>query len=116
MMLNPKRQHEVEPTSVALFPHDTKARAKLIEFARLVAREMSLRKEIRKAPGEEVRTMIELPGLYLELIRLAGYDMPSAAGKPAGVARVLRTWVAQELMRKFPLRRSEIEAYRKPRK
>ena len=116
MMINPKRQHEVEPTSVAIFPHDPPARKKLLEFAHHVAREMALKKEIKKKPDEEMRTVVELPGLYMELIRLAGYDMPGNTGKPAGVARVIRSTVADMLKQKFPLRREAIEALRKAKK
>jgi hypothetical protein len=116
MIANPKRSHEVEPTSVAIFPHDLAARKKLLEFAALVAREMVLKKEIKKKPDEEMRTVVELPGLYMELLRLAGYEMPSQLGKPAGVARVIRSTVADMLKQKFPLRREQIESLRKPKK
>lgn len=116
MIVNPKRRHEVDPAVCALFPSDLRARRKLLELASLVAKEMALRKEIKKNPTEEVRTIVELPVLYMELIRLAGYDMPGKTGRAAGVARLLRFWVADQLVRKFPLRRAEIDALRKPKK
>ena len=116
MIANPKRRHEIDPALCALFPGDMQKRKKLLEFASLVAKEMVLRKEIKKSPTEEIQVILELPGLYMELIRLAGYDMPGKTGRAAGVSRMIRFWVADQLGRKFPLRKAEIEGMRKPRK
>jgi hypothetical protein len=115
MIVNPKRRHEVDPATAALFPNDLQAKKKFLEFSSLVAKEMALKKEIKKNPTEEVRTVLELPVLYMELLRLSGYDMPSKTGKAAGVGRIIRFWIADQLSKKFPLRRAEIEALRKPK-
>lgn len=116
MMINAKRRHEIDPTLISLYPHDGDTRRRLTEFAQLVAREMVLKKEIRKEKAEEIRTVVELPARYLELIRLAGYDMPSSTGRPAGVSRVIRNLVADALMQKFPACREEILLLRKKKK
>ena len=110
MMVNSARQHEVEPTVVSIFPTDPQARKNLLEYASWVAREMSLKKEIRKDADTEIRTTLDLPARYLELIRMAGYEMPHANGKPSGVARMIRTWVAGALCHRFPQHRDEILA------
>jgi len=108
MMINSARQHEVEPTVTSIFPTDPQARRTLLEYASWVAREMSLKKEIRKDAATEIRTTLDLPARYLELIRMAGYEMPHPNGKPSGVARMIRTWVAGALCHRFPQHRDEI--------
>jgi hypothetical protein len=116
MMANPARTHEVEPTVASIFPTDPEARRALIEYAGWVAREMALKKEIRKEASAEVRTSIDLPARYLELIRLAGYEKPHPDGRPSGVARMVRSWVARALLEKFPQHRDEIIALQKPKR
>jgi len=116
MMVNPKRTHEIDPTLISLYPKEAEVRRRLTEFAQLVAREMVLKKEIRKEKSEEIRTVIELPARYLELIKLAGYEMPSSTGRPAGVSRVVRNMVADALAQKFPRCKEEILSLKKKRK
>lgn len=116
MIVNPKRRGEIEPTLNSIFPNDPNSRKRMLILSQLVAKEMLLKKEIRKEPAAEVRTMLELPARYLELIRLAGYDQPHQNGKRAGVNRVIRQAVAEFLTRKFPMRRQEILELLKPRK
>lgn len=108
MMVNPKRRHEIDAAAVALFPQDQNARTRLLRLASLVARELVLKKEIRKPPREELKIMVTLPSRYLELIKQAGMDMPNRHGRRAGVSRVLRHVVAEFLMRKFPAHRAEV--------
>ena len=115
MIVNPKRRQEIDPSVCALFPQELQARKKILEFASLVGKEMALRKEIKKDPMSELRTILELPSLYMDLIKLAGYDMPGKTGRAAGVSRVIRNWIANQLGQKFPLRKAEIEALRKPK-
>jgi hypothetical protein len=116
MIINEKRRAEIEPTVISIFPTSLECRKKLMEFAQLVAKEMFLKKETKKAFDEEMRTVLELPGLYMELIKLSGYDMPTATGRPAGVSRVVRNWIADQLIKKFPLKARQIEAVRKAKK
>lgn len=108
MMINPKRSHEVEPTVVSIFPDAMESRRRLIEFSKIVAKEMALKKEIKKDPMGETRVVVELPTRYAQLLRLAGYESPAANGRPAGVARMIRQIVAKYLMHKFPTHRDEI--------
>ena len=108
MMVNPKRRHEVDAAAISLFPEDAQARQRLLRLTVMVAREMVLKKEIRKPPNEEIKVMITLPSRYLELIKQAGMDMPSRTGKRAGVSRVMRRVVADFLTRKFPNHRKEV--------
>lgn len=108
MMINPKRKAEIEPTVRAIFGPDTGAIRRLMELSQQVAKEMFLKKEIRKDAAAEIRTVVELPGRWLELLRLAGYDQPHRSGKPAGVGLVIRRIVADALIRKYPRHSDEI--------
>lgn len=108
MIVNPKRRHEVEPTAHTIFPEDPHAIRRLLQFAQLVAKEMFLKKEIRKPAGAEIRCIVELPARYMELLRLAGIDQPHRDGRPSGVALVIRRIVADALMRRYPRHRDEI--------
>lgn len=108
MLINPKRRHEVEPVAASIHPNDPAAIRRLLEFAQLVAREMVLRKEIRKEAGQEIRAVVELPARYMELLRLAGIDQPHKSGRAAGVSLVIRRIVADALMRRYPRERDEI--------
>ena len=47
-MINPKRQHNVDVLVTSIFPTDPNARGRLVNLSMLVAREMSLKKEIKK--------------------------------------------------------------------
>lgn len=108
MLVNPKRRHEVDPTVHAIFPQDPHSIRRLLTFSQLVAREMFLRKDIRKPMGAELRTIVELPSRYMELLRLAGIDQPHKNGRPAGVSLVIRRILADALMRRYPRHRDEI--------
>lgn len=108
LILNPKRRHEIDAATISLFPQDGNARQRLLKLASLVAREMALKKEVRKPPREELKVIVTLPSRYLELIKQAGMDMPNRHGRRAGVARVIRHVVAEYLMRKFPSHKGEI--------
>lgn len=108
MLVNPRRRHEVDPTVHAIFPQDPHAIRRLLEFANLVAKEMFLRKDIRKPTGAELRTIVELPSRYLELLRLAGIDQPHRNGRPAGVSLVIRRILCDALCRRYPRHRDEI--------
>jgi HNH endonuclease len=116
MMVNPKRRHEIDPTLVSLYPQDAATRRRMTEFAQLVARELVLKKEIRKEASEEIKVMIELPARYLELLKLAAYDSPSKTGRAAGVGRLIRYMVSEALCRKFPMRKEEILALKEKKK
>ena len=116
MLINPKRKHEIDPTLITLYPNDSDTRRRLIEFANLVAKEIVLKKEIRKEKSEEIKTVVELPARYMELIKLAGYDMPHKNGRPSGASRVIRNFVAEALISKFPSCREEINSLRKKAK
>jgi HNH endonuclease len=108
MLVNPKRRHEVDPTVLSIFPNDPAAIRRLLEFANLVAKEMFLKKDIRKPQNAEMRTIVELPSRYLELIRLAGIDQPHKNGRPAGVSLVIRRILCEALCRRYPRHRDEI--------
>lgn len=116
MIVNPNRRGEIEPTLNAIFPTDSNARKRMLVLSQLVAKEMLLKKEIRKEPSAEIRTTLELPSRYMELIRLAGYDQPHKNGRKAGVNRIIRQAVAEFLCRKFPMRRQEILELLQPRR
>jgi hypothetical protein len=109
MLNNPNRSQEIEATTISLFPRDADARAKMLRFASLVAKEMRMRKETRKDPGEMVRVTMDLPARFLELLRLYGYEMPHKNGKPSGIAAVIRHAITDQLSRKFPLLKNEIQ-------
>lgn len=113
MLVNPKRRHEIEPTLNSMYPNDRETQRKVLEYANYAAREMALKKEIKKEPDQETRVTVELPQLYIQLLRLSGYDIPHKNGKPVGVGSLLRIIVAQFLSNKFPIRREEILALRK---
>lgn len=113
MLINDKRRHEIEPTLNSVYPNDRATQTKVIEYANYAAREMALKKEIKKEPDQETRLTVELPQLYIQLLRLSGYDSPHKNGKPVGVSSLLRIIVAQFLSNKFPMRREEILALRK---
>jgi len=113
MLVNPKRSHEVEPTLHSVYPNDRPTQMKVLEYAGHVAREMAFKKEILKDPNEETRTSIELPQLYMQLLKLAGHDMPHKNGTSMGVQTVIRLIVAQFLLSKFPLQREQILKLRK---
>lgn len=113
MLINPKRRQEIEPTLNSVYPNDRVTQRKVLEFANLAAREMALKKEIKKEPDQETRITLELPQLYIQLLRLSGYDHPHKNGKPVGIGSLLRMIVAQFLINKFPLRREEILSLRK---
>lgn len=108
MLVNAKRTHEAEPTIASIFPDDIPARRRLLEFSAIVAKEMVLKKEIRKDARTELRTVVELPARYMELLRLTGYDNPRPNGKRKGVGIIIRELVAQDLCRRFPMLRDEI--------
>lgn len=110
MLINPKRRHEAEPTIASIFPQDMMSRRRLMEYSAIVAKEMTLKKEIRKDQQAELRTVLELPSRYMELLRLAGYDSPRPNGKRKGIAIIIREMVAQDLCRRFPMLREEILA------
>jgi hypothetical protein len=116
MIVNQKRRGEIEPTLNSIFPNDINARQRMLVLSQLVAKEMMLKKETRKEPSAEVRTMLELPSRYLELIRLAGYDQPHPNGRKAGVNRIIRQAIAEFLSRKFPMKKQEILELLRPRK
>jgi hypothetical protein len=116
MLVNQKRRAEIEPTLIAIFPKDLNAQKRMFHLSQLVAREMLLKKEIRKEPDTEIRTSVELPSRYLELIKLAGYDMPHKNGRKAGVSKIIRVAIAEFLAKKFPLRKQEILSLLKPSK
>ena len=116
MIVNPNRRQEIEPTLIAIFGADQDARRRMLQFSQMVAKEMILRKEIRKEQSQELRTVVELPSRYVELLRLSGYDQPHASGRKAGVSRVIRKIVAEFLIRKFPAHRIELTALFKPTK
>jgi hypothetical protein len=113
MLINQKRKHEVEPTLQSIYPGDLIRQKKVMEFAAYVAKEMALKKEIRKDADQESRVSVELPQLYLELLRLSGFDLPHPNGKPRGVSSLLRVIIAEFLSRKFPMRRDQILSLRK---
>lgn len=115
ILANPKRREELEPTVSSLFPNQPEPRRKLLFLAGLVAKEMGLRREIRRDPTEEVRIVVSLPTKYVQLLRLAGYDLQNQRG-PSGVARVIRACVADFLSRKFPTQRADIQTLFKPKK
>ena len=115
MIINPKRKHEIEPTLLSVYPGPLglPVRKKVLEFAGYVAKEMALKKEIKKDEDAETRVTVELPQLYVQLMRLSGYDTPHANGKPTGVGTMLRNVVADYLLRKFPMKKDQIIALRK---
>lgn len=113
MLTNPKRKHEVEPTLASVYPNKIAIQRRVIEFASLVAREMLLKKEIKKEEDAETRITVEIPNLYVQLLRLAGYDNPHKNGRPLGNGSLVRQVIADYLSRKFPMRRDEILALRK---
>lgn len=112
MMVNSKRKHEIEPTLVSMYANNIPTQKKVIEYASYVAREMALKKEIKKDPNEETRITVELPQVYVQLLKLSGYDMPRKNGKPVGISSLLRVIIAEYLSKKFPMRRDEILALR----
>lgn len=118
MMINPKRYHEVEPTISSIYPGDMAIRLKVMEYANYAAREMALKKEIRKDADQETRLTIELPQLYIQLLRLAAFEIPRKNGKPVGISTLLRLMIAEFLSKKFPIRRDLIHKLkvRKPSK
>lgn len=113
MLINKNRKHEVEPTLQAVYPNDLARQKKVMEFAVYVAKEMALKKEIKKEADQETRVTVELPQLYLELLKLTGFDMPRANGRPTGVSTLLRVIVAEFLSKKFPMKRDQILSLRK---
>lgn len=115
MLVNPKRKQEVEPTLTSIFPGRQDLQKELLSYARFVALEMSLKKETKKDPDQEVRAVIELPARYMELLRLAGHDSPHANGKRRGVHLMIRKFVAEGLAAKYPLLRAEIQKYFHPK-
>lgn len=109
MMINPRRKAEVEPTVRAIYGQDTGAIRRCLALAQLVAKEMFLKKEIRKEPSSEVRTVVELPSRYMELLRLSGYDQPhTRTGRPTGVSTMIRRMIAEALLKRYPRNRDEI--------
>lgn len=118
MLIGKNRKHEVEPTLAAMYPNNPRVQKMVLEYAGYAAREMALKKEIKKDADQEGRTVVELPQRYMELLRLAGYDLPRANGKPVGVSSLIRLILADYLSRKYPMRREEILSLRtrKPRK
>lgn len=109
MMINPKRRQEAEPTAISIFPLDAKARRLLLEFSGLVAKEMALKKEIRKNPTDESRVTLELSQAHLELLRLWGRDNPNPNGKPRGVANSIRQILTAALVKAYPLKKHALE-------
>jgi hypothetical protein len=95
----------------AIFPARQDLQKELLSYARFVALEMSLKKETKKEPDQEVRAVIELPARYMELLRLAGYDTPHGNGKRRGVNLMIRKFVAEGLAAKYPLLKAEIQKY-----
>lgn len=110
MIVNPKRRHEIDPTLIAIFGAEQNKKIKLVEFSKLVAKEMLLKKEIRKDSDSDSRTVVDLPSRYMELLRLSGYDSPHANGRKAGVNRIIKKIVAEYLIRKFPMHQEEIRS------
>lgn len=114
MILNVKRRHEIEPTVMSIYPGNIEARKSLLEYAALVAREMQLKKETKKPEDEEIKIMVEIPGLYRELLKLLGYDRPRPNGKPRGLSSLVRLLIAEALILKFPLMRDKIKRLQNP--
>jgi hypothetical protein len=109
MILNTERRNEIDPTVMSLHPKNNAAQTKLKEYAAYAAKEMFLKKEIKKDQAEEIRTVVELPHLYLELLRMDGYNHPHANGKPRGVSPLIRWIVADYLAKKFPMKRDAVQ-------
>jgi hypothetical protein len=112
MLINNKRKHEVEPTLASIYPGEIQIQKMVLEYAGFVAREMALKKEIKKDAATETRMTLELPQLYMELLRLAAFEVPRKGGKPVGVGTLLRFMIAEFLSKKFPMKRDVIHKLR----
>ena len=116
MFANPRRHQEVEPTAISIFPDNYAARKRLLELAGLVAREMALKRETKKELDDDVRTVVELPMLYKQLLKLLSFQRLNSLGKPMGLGNLVKNIVADELKRHFPLKSAEIDRMRKKKK
>ncbi len=110
MAINQKRKGEIEPVVHSICGSDVGYKRRLLEYAQIVAKEIFLKKEIRKDPKGDSRQTFELPNRWVELLRLSGYDRPHRNGKPSGVARIIRGLVRDHLIRSFPRLKDEILA------
>lgn len=113
MLVNQNRKHEIEPTISAMYPSEPNTQRLVLEYANYVAREMALKKEIKKNQDQEARIVVELPQLYMELLRMSGYELPRKNGKPLGVSTLVRLIIADFLCKKFLNRREAILSLRK---
>ncbi len=109
------RVDEIEPTLSSIYPDEEPIRKRLIEYAGYAAREMFLKKELRKDENQETRIIVELPILYTQLLKLWGHEFPKPNGAPMGVGALVRVILAKELSAKFPQQSEKIRSRMKKR-